>query len=58
MRMTVDLLRSPEGRLQGTLVTEAGDRYPFAGTLDLLRVLEALEPGPRGGDHERRGGSR
>jgi hypothetical protein len=42
MQMTVDLLRAADGRLEGTVVTDSGDRVPFSGTLDLLRLLEDL----------------
>ncbi len=54
MQMTVDLLRADDGRLEGTLTTDTGDRLPFSGTLDLLRLLEdlTLPPGsatPAGG---------
>jgi hypothetical protein len=46
MQMTVDLLRAADGRLEGTLVTDTGDRVPFSGTLDLLRLLEDLTEPP------------
>lgn len=52
MQLTVDLLRTPDGRLEGTVITESGREYAFSGTLDLLRVLEDLDgpvpPGPAG----------
>jgi hypothetical protein len=48
MQMTVDLLRASDGRLEGTLVTDTGDRVPFSGTLDLLRLLEELTEPPHG----------
>lgn len=46
MEMTVDLLRASDGRLEGTVTTDTGDRLPFSGTLDLLRLLEDLTPPP------------
>ncbi|MDL5155506.1 hypothetical protein [Actinomycetospora termitidis] len=47
MRVTLDITRSRDGRLEGTAATDTGDEQPFSGTLDLLRVLEDLEPSPR-----------
>jgi hypothetical protein len=44
MHLTVDLLRAPDGRLEGTVVTETGGEQAFSGTLDLLRILEDLQP--------------
>jgi hypothetical protein len=49
MHLTVDLLRSADGRLEGTVITESGREEPFSGTLDLLRILEDLEPTPGAG---------
>lgn len=46
MRVTLDLVRSWDGRLEGTAATEAGRQHPFSGTLELLRVLEELHPAP------------
>jgi hypothetical protein len=46
MRVTLDLVRTRDGRLEGTAATETGHEHPFSGTLELLRVLEDLEPGP------------
>ena len=43
MHMTVDVSRDDDGRIEGTLVTSTGARHRFSGTLDLLRVLEALD---------------
>jgi hypothetical protein len=43
MHLTVDLLRTPDGRLEGTVITETGRARAFSGTLDLLRVLEDLQ---------------
>jgi hypothetical protein len=40
MRLTLDLLRCSDGRLEGTVTTDSGREHPFSGTLDLLRVLE------------------
>jgi hypothetical protein len=45
MRVTLDIVRSRDGRLEGTVVTETGPEHPFSGTLELLRVLEDLQPG-------------
>jgi hypothetical protein len=47
MRVTLDLVRSRDGRLEGTAATETGPEHPFSGTLELLRVLEDLQPGSR-----------
>ena len=46
MHLTVDLLRTPDGRLEGTVITETGREQAFSGTLDLLRVLEDLQAEP------------
>lgn len=46
MHLTVDLLRCADGRLEGIVITDSGRRHAFSGTLDLLRILEDLEPGP------------
>lgn len=46
MRVTLDIARSDDGRLEGTVATETGPDHPFSGTLELLRVLDDLEPGP------------
>ncbi|WP_433783662.1 hypothetical protein ACQPX6_26410 [Actinomycetospora sp. CA-101289] len=54
MHLTVDLLRAPDGRLEGTVSTETGGEQAFSGTLDLLRILEDLQPVPPG--DERRPG--
>jgi hypothetical protein len=43
MHLTVDLLRTADGRLEGTVITETGLEQPFSGTLDLLRILEDLQ---------------
>ena len=42
MQLTVDLLRTADGRLEGILITESGRGQAFSGTLDLLRILEDL----------------
>lgn len=55
MHLGVELGRRADGRLEGTVVTPTGDRYPFAGTLDLLRVLEGLPPAPEDADPPRPG---
>jgi hypothetical protein len=44
MRVTLDIERSGDGRLEGTATTETGPEHPFSGTLELLRVLEDLQP--------------
>jgi hypothetical protein len=44
MQLTVDLLRASDGRLEGTVVTDTGREQAFSGTLDLLRILEDLQP--------------
>jgi hypothetical protein len=42
--LTLELLRGADGRLEGIVTTESGRERRFSGTLDLLRVLEELEP--------------
>jgi hypothetical protein len=42
MHLSLDVLRTADGRLEGTVVTESGREQPFSGTLDLLRILEDL----------------
>lgn len=42
MRVTLDLVRARDGRLEGTAATDGGTQHPFSGTLELLRVLEDL----------------
>ena len=44
MHLTVELLRTADGRLEGTVATDRGWERSFSGTLDLLRILEELEP--------------
>ena len=44
MHLTVELLRTADGRLEGIVTTESGREQRFSGTLDLLRILEELEP--------------
>ncbi len=43
VQLTLDLLRTADGRLEGTVITESGREQAFSGTLDLLRVLENLQ---------------
>ena len=43
MRVIVEVYRETGGRLSGTVHHPDGSRDPFASTLDLLRVLEALD---------------
>ncbi len=44
MHLRVELLRTSDGRLEGVVTTESGRQQRFSGTLDLLRILEELEP--------------
>ena len=44
MHLTVELLRTADGRLEGIVATDRGWERKFSGTLDLLRILEELEP--------------
>jgi hypothetical protein len=44
MHLTVELLRTADGRLEGIVTTESGRERRFSGTLDLLRILEDLQP--------------
>ncbi|MEU7814487.1 hypothetical protein [Pseudonocardia sp. NPDC049154] len=44
MHLTVQLLRTADGRLGGIVTTDSGRELAFSGTLDLLRILEDLEP--------------
>jgi hypothetical protein len=44
VHLTVELLRTVDGRLEGIVTTESGSTQRFTGTLDLLRILEDLEP--------------
>lgn len=44
MRVTLDIVRTRDGRLEGTAATETGPEHPFSGTLELLRVLDDLHP--------------
>jgi hypothetical protein len=44
MYLTLELLRTADGRLEGTVTTESGRERRFSGTLDLLRILEDLQP--------------
>jgi hypothetical protein len=41
MRLIADIEKSPDGRLEGTILCEHQDRpISFSGTLELLRILE------------------
>jgi hypothetical protein len=53
MRLSLDVLRTDDGRLEGTVITESGRAQPFSGTLDLLRILEDLDA-ERADDEPRR----
>ena len=44
MHLTVELLRTADGRLEGIVATDGGWERRFSGTLALLRILEELEP--------------
>jgi hypothetical protein len=44
VHLMVELLRSADGRLEGIVTTESGSTQRFSGTLDLLRILEELDP--------------
>jgi hypothetical protein len=48
MRVTLDLFRAADGRLEGAVYSPGGHDAPFAGVLDLLRVLEGLDLAQRG----------
>ena len=50
MHLGVELLRTADGRLEGTVTMESGQTRRFCGTLDLLRILEDLEPARPSGD--------
>ena len=53
MRVQLDLFRTDDGRLEGVVTTPGGGGSPFAGVLDLLRVLESIElPSQAGTDAE------
>lgn len=43
MQVLLDLFRSAEGRIEGVVVVPGSGGRPFAGVLDLLRVLEGIE---------------
>ncbi|MBN9113050.1 MAG: hypothetical protein J0I34_30225 [Pseudonocardia sp.] len=43
MRIQMDLFRSGDGRIEGTVRAPDGGGGPFTGVLDLLRVLEAID---------------
>jgi hypothetical protein len=46
MRLVVEIDRTPGGRIEGRIRTEAADPWrPFSGVLELLKVLEeVLDP--------------
>jgi hypothetical protein len=44
VHLTVELLRTADGRPEDIVTTESGSTQRFTGTLDLLRILEELEP--------------
>jgi hypothetical protein len=44
VHLRVELLRAVDGRLEGVVTTESGRQQRFSGTLELLRILEELEP--------------
>ena len=43
MRVTLDLFRAADGRLEGVVHAPGDTGGTFAGLLDLLRVLEGLD---------------
>ncbi|WP_018330980.1 hypothetical protein [Actinomycetospora chiangmaiensis] len=43
MRVTLELVRDADGRLEGSATAETGTERRFSGTLELLRVLEDLD---------------
>jgi hypothetical protein len=43
MRVTLDLFRAEDGRLEGTVHAPGEAGGPFASLLDLLRVLDDLD---------------
>ena len=48
MRLSAEITRSSDGRLEGTILCEQRDvPIPFAGTLELLRILEDEVPSAR-----------
>lgn len=53
MRVTLDLYRADDGRLEGVVHVPGDTGGAFAGLLDLVRVLEGLDlsrPARRDGD--------
>jgi len=44
VHLTFEFLSTAFGRLEGIVTTESGSTQRFTGTLDLLRILEELEP--------------
>ena len=42
MHLSLDVLRTADGRLEGTVISESGREHLFSGTLELLRILEDL----------------
>jgi hypothetical protein len=55
MRVLIDLFRAPDGRLEGVVhAPDTGRGAVFAGVLDLLRVLEAIDLRPAGPDPDPR----
>jgi hypothetical protein len=54
MHLSLDVLRTADGRLEGTVITESGREQPFSGTLELLRILEDLHAERPADDRGRR----
>ena len=51
-RLTVDLTRSHDGRLEGTIRSKTREPVPFSGVLELLWALEELlQERPSNGPH-------
>ncbi|GLZ50740.1 hypothetical protein [Actinomycetospora sp. NBRC 106378] len=47
MRVTLELVRTSDGRLEGSATVGAGPERRFSGTLELLRILLDLPPEKR-----------
>ena len=47
MRVTLELVRTADGRLEGSATVGAGPERRFSGTLELLRILLDLPPEKR-----------
>jgi hypothetical protein len=58
VRLLIDLVRTPDGRLEGVVHPPGAGATAFTGVLDLLRVLEEIDLArdPDGTDREDRDG--